>query len=84
MNKFIQVVKMYLTNRESVSVQELKLNALEAEHQLDVARVVASTAKSAYISRLNPKSSENFPDDDADSARYNVENYNRMMKGVSL
>lgn len=79
MNKFIDLVKKYLDGKP-VSLQELKENALLAEHVADTAKLVQYAAKSAYYSKLNMSDSINHSDYDGVDAQIHLKSYSKMSK----
>tara|TARA_R110002096_G_scaffold179592_3_gene356628 strand:- start:554 stop:808 length:255 start_codon:yes stop_codon:yes gene_type:complete len=84
MNATIQFVKMFLNNRSSVTVDELKKNSLQASHDLDVALLVASAAKEAYYSKLNMSNDPYQLDEDGRDAQFSVKAYEKMIRGNVL
>ena len=81
MNATIQFVKMFLNDKSSVTVDELKKNSLRAAHDLDVALLVASAAKSAYYSKYNDPY---HPDEDGCDAKFSVQAYEKIIRGNVL
>ena len=84
MNATIQFVKMFLNNRSSVTVDELKKNSLQASHDLDVALLVASATKEAYYSKLNMSNDPYQLDEDGRDAQFSVKAYEKMIRGNVL
>ena len=84
MNATIQFVKMFLNNRSSVTVDELKKNSLQASHDLDVALLVASAAKEAYYSKLNMSNDPYQLDEDGRDAQFSVKAYEKIIRGNVL
>ena len=84
MNATIQFVKMFLNDKSSVTVDELKKNSLRAAHDLDVALLVASAAKSAYYSKYNVSNDPYHPDEDGCDAKFSVQAYEKMIRGNVL
>tara|TARA_B100000780_G_scaffold279019_1_gene255001 strand:+ start:4291 stop:4548 length:258 start_codon:yes stop_codon:yes gene_type:complete len=84
MNLTIQFVKQFLNDKSSVSHETLKRNSLQAAHDLDVALLVASAAKSAYYSSRNSSNDPYHPDEDGCDARFSVKAYEKMTRGNKI